>query len=82
MDLREFAGRYAKAWCSQDPETVAAFYAEHGSLSVNGGPPAIGRQAIADVARGFMNAFPDMEGRWMIWSADPTNPTEQLSTGR
>ena len=61
MDLRAFAGRYAKAWCSQDPETVAAFYAEHGSLSVNGGPPAVGRQAIADVARGFMNAFPDME---------------------
>ena len=64
MDLTEFtefAGRYAKAWCSQDPETVAAFYAEHGSLSVNGGPPAIGRQAIANVARGFMSAFPDMK---------------------
>lgn len=61
MDLKTFAGRYAKAWCSQDPETVAEFYAEHGSLSVNGGPPAMGRQAIADVARGFMNAFPDME---------------------
>ena len=44
MDLTEvtkFAARYAKAWCSQDPETVAAFYAEHGSLSVNGGPPAV-----------------------------------------
>jgi uncharacterized protein (TIGR02246 family) len=64
MDLTEvtkFAARYAKAWCSQDPETVAAFYAEHGSLSVNGGPPAVGRQAIANVARGFMSAFPDMK---------------------
>ena len=61
MDLTAFAARYAKAWCSQDPESVAAFYAEHGSLSVNGGPPAVGRQAIADVARAFMTAFPDME---------------------
>ncbi len=63
MDLTcpEFAVRYAKAWCSQDPESVAAFYAEHGSLSVNGGPPAVGRQAIANVARGFMSAFPDMK---------------------
>ena len=61
MDLGTFANLYAKAWCSQDPDTVAAFYAEHGSLSVNGGPPAIGRQAIADVARGFMSAFPGME---------------------
>lgn len=61
MDLNEFASRYAKAWCSQNPETVAAFYAQNGSLSVNGGPPAVGREAIADVARGFMSAFPDME---------------------
>ena len=41
--------------------TVAAFYAEHGSLSVNGGPPAVGRQAIAPVARGFRSAFPNMK---------------------
>jgi predicted ester cyclase len=61
MDLRTFANLYAKAWCSQKPETVAAFYAEQGSLSVNGGAPASGRKAIADVARGFMSAFPDME---------------------
>ena len=61
MDLTAFAVRYAKSWCSQDPESVAAFYAEHGSLSVNGGAPAVGRQAIANVARGFMSAFPDMK---------------------
>ena len=61
MDLTAFAVCYAKAWCSQDPESVAAFYAEPGSLSVNGGPAAVGRQAIANVARGFMSAFPDMK---------------------
>ncbi|HWO02596.1 MAG TPA: nuclear transport factor 2 family protein [Blastocatellia bacterium] len=59
--LNEFGTRYAKAWCSQDPDSVAEFYAEDGSLTVNDGPPAVGRQAVADVARGFMSAFPDME---------------------
>lgn len=59
--MSEFGKRYAKAWCSQDPESVAAFYAEDGSLKVNDSAPAVGRRAIADVARGFMNAFPDMK---------------------
>ena len=55
-----FAKRYAEAWCSQNPESVAAFFAEKGSLSVNDGPPAVGRAAIAEVARGFMRDLPDM----------------------
>jgi predicted ester cyclase len=60
-ELNEFAKRYAQAWCSQDPESVAAFFSEGGSLSVNDGAPAMGRVAIAGVARGFMTAFPDMK---------------------
>jgi uncharacterized protein (TIGR02246 family) len=59
-ELTNFAKRYAKAWCSQNPESVAAFFAENGSLSVNEGTPAIGRAAIAEIARGFMRDFPDM----------------------
>jgi predicted ester cyclase len=59
-DLKAFAKRYADAWCSQNPESVAAFHAENGSLSVNDGAPAVGRAAIAEEARGFMRAFPDM----------------------
>jgi steroid delta-isomerase-like uncharacterized protein len=58
--LTEFAQRYAKAWCSQNPESVAAFFAERGSLSINNGPPAVGRAAIAREAQAFMTAFPDM----------------------
>ena len=58
--LRDFAARYTAAWCSQDPASVAAFYSPAGSLSVNGGTPAVGRIAIAEVARGFMTAFPDL----------------------
>ena len=54
--LTEFATRYAKGWCSQNPESVAAFFAENASLTVNGGPPTPPLQ----IARGFMRDFPDM----------------------
>jgi uncharacterized protein (TIGR02246 family) len=59
-ELNDFASRYAKAWCSHNPENVAAFFAENGSLSVNDGSPAVGRAAIAEIARGFMRDFPDI----------------------
>ena len=58
--VKTFAKCYAEAWCSQNPESVAAFFVEKGSLSVNDGPPAVGRVAIAEVARGFMRDLPDM----------------------
>ena len=57
--FQDFARRYTAAWCSHDPTMVAAFFAEHGSLVVNGQEPAVGRSAIADIARGFYEAFPD-----------------------
>lgn len=59
--LHEFAQRYTDAWCSQGPERVAAHYAPNGSLTINGGAPSVGRAAIAEAARSFMVAFPDME---------------------
>jgi uncharacterized protein (TIGR02246 family) len=62
-DLAEttrFGQRYAQAWCSKNPESVAAFFAANGSLSVNDGPPAVGRAAITEVARGFMRDLPDI----------------------
>ena len=82
--ITAFAKRYAEAWCSQNPESVAAFYAENGSLSVNDGPPAVGRAAIAEVAQGFMTTFPDMivtmdkvghdeEGTKFHWTLTGTN---------
>jgi uncharacterized protein (TIGR02246 family) len=58
--LRDFGKRYTAAWCSQDPERVAAFFSTGGSLSINGGAPAIGRAAIREVVQGFMTAFPDL----------------------
>ena len=60
VKITTFAKRYAKAWCSQDPEKVAAFFAGRGSITVNNGPPAVGRAAIAREAQAFMTTFPDM----------------------
>jgi uncharacterized protein (TIGR02246 family) len=59
--IQTLAEAYTEAWCSQTPSKVASFYEESGSLSVNGGAPAVGRAAITEVARGFMTEFPDMK---------------------
>jgi len=58
--LEEFAARYALAWSSGDPAMVAQFFAPQGSLAINAARPAAGRAAIAEAARGFMTAFPDL----------------------
>jgi predicted ester cyclase len=68
--LRPFATNYTAAWCSQDAARVASFFAEHGSLKINEGPPAIGRTAITASAQGFMTAFPDMVVRMDELSLD------------
>jgi predicted ester cyclase len=59
--LRDFARRYTAAWCSGNAASVASFYSADGSLCVNGGPAAVGRDAITGIAQGFMTAFPDMK---------------------
>ena len=82
--ITTFAKRYAEAWCSQNPESLAAFFAENGSLSVNDGPPAVGHVAIAREAQAFMTTFPDMvvtkdkvmhdeEGTKFYWTLTGTN---------
>src|SRR5205085_338197 len=82
--LRRLAEEYTAAWCGGDPARVASFYAEDGSLSINGAAPAVGREAIAEAACGFMTAFPDMrvsmdglrsegEGAFYQWTLTGTN---------
>jgi hypothetical protein len=59
-DLRqidELARSYTEAWCNRDPVRVAAHYAPGGMIAINGGEPA----GIAEVAEGFIAAFPDIE---------------------
>ena len=55
-ELERLANRYAKAWCSQKPEKVVAFYAENALITMNDGAPT----PIAEIARNFMRDFPDM----------------------
>ena len=59
--LQDFATRYTAAWCSHNAAGVAAHYAPQGSLTINNGPPAVGRAAIAESAQSFMTAFPDLQ---------------------
>jgi nuclear transport factor 2 (NTF2) superfamily protein len=57
----DFGRRYTEAWCSQEPARVAAHYAASGSLKINDGAASVGREAIAEAARSFMVAFPDLQ---------------------
>ncbi len=59
-ELQDFATRYTAAWCSRNPAMVAAFFDEEGSLAVNNDAPAVGRNAITQVASSFMTAFPNL----------------------
>lgn len=59
--ITTLASLYTAAWCSQDPSRVAAFFTPDGSLTINEGQPAIGREAITAAAQSFMTAFPDLE---------------------
>jgi uncharacterized protein (TIGR02246 family) len=61
VDLQELGRRYTDAWNSGDPAQVAAFHAPTSSLTVNDGEPAVGHEAIAAAAQGFLTAFPDLE---------------------
>ncbi len=90
--LQDFGRRYADAWGSQNPGSVAAFFSSNGSLRVNDEDPAVGREAIATVALGFMVAFPDMKvvmdnlvvkgaGAIFCWTLTGTN-TGPAGTGR
>jgi len=58
--LADFATRYTAAWCSHNASSVAAFYSESGTLTINDGSPAVGRNAVEGAARNFMTAYPDL----------------------
>ena len=60
-NMVEFGEKYTAAWNSKNPEKMASFYAEGGSLTVNNGTPAIGRDQLAETAKSYMEAFPDMK---------------------
>jgi nuclear transport factor 2 (NTF2) superfamily protein len=55
--IEDIARNYTEAWCSRDPARVASHYVPGGTIAINGGEPA----GIAEVAGGFIAAFPDIE---------------------
>jgi predicted ester cyclase len=57
----EFGEKYTAAWNSKNPEKMASFYAENGTLTVNNRTPAAGHKQIAETAKSYMEAFPDIE---------------------
>ena len=57
----EFGQKYTDAWNSNVPEKMASFYATDGTLTVNNGTPAVGRKQLAETAKSYMDAFPDLE---------------------
>ena len=59
--IRAFAEAYTAAWCSMDPARVAAHYAPDVSLTINGGTPSVGREALTATAQSFYTALPDMQ---------------------
>ncbi|MBE1284524.1 MAG: SgcJ/EcaC family oxidoreductase [Rhodobacteraceae bacterium] len=60
MSIGNMAHNYAKAWSSGDPDAVASFYAEDGSIVINRGDPILGRAAVSEMAAGFYAEFPDL----------------------
>ena len=60
FDLEIFAKSYAQAWSGKRANFVAMYFDEDGSLRVNDGEPANGRNEITEVAQGFMTDLPDM----------------------
>lgn len=59
--LFDLARRYTEAWCSHDPASVAEHYSPEGSLTINDGPPLVGRAAITEATRSYMTALPNMQ---------------------
>ena len=60
FDFAGLARKYAEAWTSGNPDAVASFYAEDGSIRINRGELLQGRAAIAEMAAGFHAEFPDL----------------------
>ena len=60
MAVEQMAVDYAAAWTSRNPDAIAAFFAEDGVITINGGEPIEGRAAVSDMATAFYEAFPDL----------------------
>jgi uncharacterized protein (TIGR02246 family) len=60
IEAQAKADAYTAAWNSGSPDAVAAHYAEHGQIVINGGTPWRDRAGIAQMAAGFYADVPDL----------------------
>jgi uncharacterized protein (TIGR02246 family) len=56
----KLAEAYTAAWNTGSPEAVAAFFAPHGGIVINGGAPWTGRAGVQKMAEGFFQEVPDL----------------------
>lgn len=85
LALWDLALKCSRAWSTGDPEGMASCYeAITGQQSINDGPPAIGREKLAEVAAAYMEAFPDLQvsldqllvagnAAFFVWTLTGTN---------
>jgi nuclear transport factor 2 (NTF2) superfamily protein len=57
---RRIAEAHCAAWTSRSPDAVAERYTATTSFSINRADPMTTRQAVAEMAAGFMSDFPDL----------------------
>jgi uncharacterized protein (TIGR02246 family) len=83
-EVEELGRKYTEAWCSHDPDQVAAFYAPDGRIVINDGDPSVGRAEVAEMVKGFFDGFPDLIVRMdsirssgtycvFLWTLEGTN---------
>ncbi len=61
--LNNLARDYAIAWSSGDADAVASYFAPDCQMTINGGTPLEGREAIAAMARDLYAELPDLDLR-------------------
>lgn len=58
--FEDMTAKYTEAWNSGDPGAVADHYAPGKGITINRGDRQFGREAMLDMAGGFMASFPDL----------------------
>jgi len=58
---RAMSAGYCAAWNAHAPMVVAAHFTDDARMQVNKGDLILGRDAIAQVAAGFFDDFPDLQ---------------------
>ena len=73
--LNGFATFYTQAWCGRKASDVAKLFSESGSLAINDGPVAVGRQAVEAAVQSVMTAYPD----FVMWLGSLDNEGHRVA---